>query len=186
MATAALEAGAVLINDIGGLDQEGEMARVAAEFDVALVILHLRGKPKQRNDHCRYDQPVIAQMSAMFEDRVTLALKRGLAPEQIALDPGIDFAKRPRHSLSVLKRMGELTSRFPFPWLAAVSRKTVIGAVLDGQAPADRDPGTAACVSAAIQGGCHIVRVHNVKAMQDVCRTIDAILLADPPETPDS
>jgi dihydropteroate synthase len=170
---AALEAGAVLINDIGGLS-DSRLAELAVEHRAGLVIMHLRGRPKEPHLQEEYAD-LIQEMIDFFEQRIQRAFSLGLAPEQLLLDPGIDFAKQKHHNLQIMNRLTHLTRALPYPWLAAISRKTVLGEVLDGRPPDERDPGTVALTTAACLGGCHMVRVHHVSAMRDVVRTMDAI-----------
>lgn len=170
---AALEAGAVLVNDIGGLS-DLRLAEASADHGAGLVIMHLRGQPKVPHLQEQYGD-VIQEMIRFFQEKTASALHAGLAPDQLLLDPGIDFAKQPQHNLQIMNRMRTLTSALPYPWLAAISRKTIIGQILGGQPPAERDPGTCALTVSACLGGCHMVRVHNVAAMRDVVRILDAI-----------
>lgn len=174
VAAAAVRAGATIVNDMSGAS-DPLLLETVAESGAAFVIMHLRGRVKERHDDARYDD-VMGEVMRFFEHRIAAATRAGIAGEHLILDPGIDFAKTPDHSLTVLKRFKEF-KRFGLPLLAAVSRKTVIGSVLD--LPADRrDLGTAACVAAAIDGGADIVRVHAVRAMGDVARMADAICTA--------
>ena len=169
---AALQAGAHIVNDIGGLPDDTN-ARLAARHGASLVIMHTQGEPKVPHTHVKYPD-VMADMLAWFEQKISLAMKAGLIHEQILLDPGLDFAKQLDDNLHVIRHLSEL-KRFSCPLLLAPSRKTVIGDIL-GVPPAGRDAGTAALCVLGIQGGADVLRVHNVRAMRDVARMTDAIL----------
>jgi dihydropteroate synthase len=114
-------------------------------------------------------------MERFFEEKLKLAEQAGVAREAILIDPGIDFAKQRNDNLTILRELPRL-SRFNRPILLPVSRKTVIGEVLDLPNPEDRDPGTIACVVAGIRAHASIFRVHNARATSLVVRTAWKIL----------
>ncbi|RMF87239.1 MAG: dihydropteroate synthase [Nitrospinota bacterium] len=173
VAEAALEAGASMINDISGLRVDPKLAEVAARYRAALVVMHIRGRPKERQIAPRY-QALLPEICAFLQESIQMALRAGVLPDQIVVDPGIDFGKTTAQSLEVLKRLAELKN-LGFPLLLAPSRKTVIGEVL--QVPVeDRLEGTAAVVAYGVTQGVDILRVHEVKAMRRVVRMVEAIL----------
>jgi dihydropteroate synthase len=157
VAAAAIAAGAALINDVGGLVEEG-LADVVGASGAGLVIMHTRAAPKQAH-FPGYEDPT-ADILAFLEQRVQLALSRGVAREQMIVDPGLDYAKTPQESIEVLRRLGEL-GRLGRPVLLAVSRKYFIG-MLTGAPPEERLAGTLAAVEYGVGAGAHIVRVHDV------------------------
>lgn len=169
---AALQAGAHIVNDIGGLPDDTN-ACLASRYAASLVIMHTRGEPKVPHTHVSYPD-VIADLLAWLEQKVSTAMTAGLVREQILLDPGLDFAKQRDDNLGVMRELSKL-KRFSCPILLAPSRKTVIGDIL-GLPPAERDAGTAALCVLGIHGGADVLRVHNVLAMRDVARMTDAIL----------
>lgn len=172
VAEAALEAGASMINDISGLRVDPKLAEIAARYQAALVIMHIRGKPKERQIHPVYSA-LLPEIFTFLQESIAMALQAGVKREQIILDPGIDFGKTVGQSLEVLKRLAEFKT-LGFPLLLAPSRKTVIGEVL--RVPVeDRLEGTAALVAHGVAQGIDLVRVHDVKAMRRVVRMTEAI-----------
>jgi dihydropteroate synthase len=170
---ALLPLGGDIVNDIGAL-ADAENAAAAAEFGAALVIMHSVGEPKVPHRHVQYAD-IMQTLDDFFERKIAQATKVGLPWEAIILDPGIDFAKQRPDNLRIFRELGQLT-RFERPILLPVSRKTVIGEVLDLPDPKDRDAGTLACVVAGIQQGASIFRVHNVNATSLAIRTIWSVL----------
>jgi len=170
---ALLPLGIDIVNDIGALANP-ENAAASAEFGAALVIMHSVGEPKVPHLHVQYTD-IMETLDDFFERKIAEAAKVGLSREAIILDPGIDFAKQRSDNLRIFRELGRL-NRFERPILLPVSRKTVIGAVLDLPDPKDRDAGTIACVVAGIQQGASIFRVHNVNAASLAVRTIWSVL----------
>jgi dihydropteroate synthase len=171
--SALLPLGGDIVNDIGAL-ADAENAAAAAEFGAALVIMHSVGEPKVPHRHVQYAD-IMQTLDDFFESKIVEATKAGLPREAIILDPGIDFAKQRSDNLRIFRELGRLT-RFGRPILLPVSRKTVIGEVLDLPDPKDRDAGTLACVVAGIRQGASIFRVHNVNATSLAIRTIWSVL----------
>ena len=146
----------------------------AAGPGTGLVIMHSVGLPKQRHTEVQYPN-ILGNLETFFDQRITLAVAAGVARESIVLDPGIDFAKQKSDNLRIYRQLKHLT-RFERPILLPVSRKTVIGEVLGIPDPADRDPGTIACVIAGALRGASIFRVHNVHAVVQALRVIHPII----------
>lgn len=161
-----------LINDIGGLVDEVN-ARLCFEYGATLLIMHTVGQPKVPHTHQNYAD-VWEAMESFFDDRIARARRVGLSDDQIILDPGIDFAKQRDDNLSVYRELERLM-RYDLPVLVPISRKTVIGEVLDLPLPADRDAGTIACLVRGLASGADIFRVHRVRAAADCVRVIAAI-----------
>jgi dihydropteroate synthase len=170
---ALLPLGGDIVNDIGAL-ADTENAVAAAAFGAALVIMHSVGEPKVPHRHVQYAD-IMETLDDFFERKIAEATRAGLPREAIILDPGIDFAKQRPDNLRIFRELGRLT-RFERPILLPVSRKTVIGEVLDLPDPKDRDAGTLACVVAGIQQGATIFRVHNVNATSMAIRTVWSVL----------
>jgi dihydropteroate synthase len=171
IARRAMDAGALLINDISGLRYEPALAEVVASTEAALVLMHMRGRP-----HDMYGEAVYRDVVADVADELTWSLKRAIDAQisvhRIILDPGIGFAKRAEHSLAVLAGIERLKA-IGLPLLVGPSRKSFLGTLPGGREA--RDWATAAAVTTAILGGAHIVRVHNVAALLATVQVADAI-----------
>jgi len=170
VARAALAAGAAMINDVSGLSDES-VAAACAETGAALVITHTQAPPKTKV-FPHYDD-VAAEVREFLRERTAAAEAVGVAADRIVLDPGIDIAKTPAQSVELLRRLPEL-AELGRPLLLAVSRKDFVGALTE-RPPAARGAGTLAAVGAAVSGGAHIVRVHDVAAARDYLRVHDAL-----------
>ena len=170
---ALLPLGIDIVNDIGALATT-ENAAAVAKYGAALVIMHSVGEPKVPHLHVQYTD-IMEALEDFFERKIAEATKAGVSPEATILDPGIDFAKQRSDNLRIFRELSRLT-RFERPILLPVSRKTVIGEVLNLADPKDRDAGTVACVVAGIQQGASIFRVHNVNAASLAVRTIWSVL----------
>lgn len=163
----ALSHGAHILNDIWGLKYDKDMAAVAAKYDVPVIIMH-------NQNTTEYDD-IIDDMKAFFFSSVDLALKEGVKPQNIWLDPGIGFGKDYAQNVEVIQRLGEITV-YEYPVLLAPSRKRFIGTILN-ELPADqRDEGTVAtCITGMIQG-VDMVRVHNVEMHKRAITVADVLL----------
>ena len=163
----ALSHGAHILNDIWGLKYDKDMAAVAAKYDVPVIIMH-------NQNTTDYDD-IIDDMKAFFFSSVDLALKEGVKPQNIWLDPGIGFGKDYAQNVEVIQRLGEITV-YEYPVLLAPSRKRFIGTILN-DIPADqRDEGTvASCITGMIQG-VDMVRVHNVEMHKRAITVADVLL----------
>lgn len=163
VARAAIEAGAAILNDVSGLADPG-LADVAAASGAALVVMHTRAQPK-REHFADYAGDVVADVEAFLRERMAVAVARGVAPEQLLLDPGPDFAKTPAESAEVLRALPRLRE-LGRPLLLPVSRKYVIGAIT-GRPPGERLAGTLAALLHGVAAGAAVVRVHDVGAAVD-------------------
>ena len=173
VASRALEAGAAMVNDVSALRYDSALATVVAGTGAAVVLMHNRGRSRQMYQEAHY-RSVVDEVASELAERVAAAVAAGVPRERVIVDPGIGFAKQAAHSLELLARLPELAV-LDRPLLVGPSRKSFLGAGIGERPPADREWGTAAAVAAAVMGGAHIVRVHAVKAMVDVVRTIDAM-----------
>ena len=172
VARAVLAVGGDILNDIGALPTD-ENARICAETGAALLIMHSVGTPKVAHTHIGYDD-VMARLDEFFAEKIALAESAGVARDAIILDPGIDFAKQRDDNLRIYRDLDRL-QKFERPILLPVSRKTVIGDVLDIANAAERDAGTVACVVQGMLRGAQIFRVHNVRAAAQAVRIIEAV-----------
>jgi dihydropteroate synthase len=164
VAAAAIEAGAVIVNDTSGL-RDPELADVCASTGAALVLMHTRAAPKQRLQDPEFYDDVTADVVDFLRERMAVASARGVREDQLILDPGPDFAKTPAQTIEVLSRLAELHA-LGRPLLLAVSRKDFVGA-LTGRAPRERGAGTLAAIGCGVDAGAQILRVHDVAAAAD-------------------
>ena len=161
-----------IINDMGALPDEGN-AKSCALHGAALLVMHSVGEPKVPHFQQQWGD-VMGEMERFFEEKLALAEAAGLSTEAVILDPGIDFAKQREDNLTVFRELERL-QKFGRPVLVPVSRKTVIGEVLDLPDPTSRDAGTIACISAAMNRGAQIFRVHHVEAAWQAVKVLAAI-----------
>jgi len=175
VAEAALEAGAAIVNDVGGL-LEPAIAQLAARFGAGLVVMHTRARPKEEAFPGYED--VVSDVRAFLAERVEAALDAGVAAEQLVLDPGLDYAKTPAESIEILRRLPELHA-LGRPLLLAVSNKYFVG-MLTGRAPDERLAGTLAALAHGVEFGGAIARVHDVRAAADFL-AVRAALRGDGP-----
>ncbi len=163
----ALTQGVHILNDIWGLQGDPEMVQVAAAYQAPIVIMH-------NQDGTVYDGDIIDAVAAFLAKSIEIALAAGLREENIILDPGIGFGKTAAQNMEVLRRIGELTARLPYPWLLGTSRKGFIGQALDLPVT-ERMEGTAATCLYGQLAGCHILRVHDVKPIARMVKMADRI-----------
>jgi len=166
VARAAIDAGAVIINDVTGMTGDPEMAATVAETGAAIVITYHRGKTDDAID-------AVADMQAFFERSIETAASAGIPKAQIWLDPGVGFAKTPQQNLEVIAGLATL-SRYGCPVLVGLSRKSFIGHVT-GRALNDRLAGTLTAHLMALQRGARVLRVHDVAEHIDMLRLYQAI-----------
>ncbi len=173
VAEAVLRTGQVhLLNDIGGLVDDAN-ARLCFEYGASLLLMHTVGQPKEAHTHQRYSD-IWSELEAFFDDRIRRARRAGLGENSLILDPGIDFAKQCDDNLAIYRDLERL-QHYGLPVLLPISRKTVVGDVLDLPEPKDRDAGTIACLVRGLVARVDIFRVHNVRATADSVRAIAAI-----------
>lgn len=173
VARKALNAGASIVNDISGLRFDPAMVEVASGHRVPVIIMHMRGNPKNMQANPVYEA-LIPEIMDYFRISVRSAIKLGIAEDMIIVDPGIGFGKTFEHNLEILNNLQEFTL-FRIPLMVGPSRKAFIGKILGGAPAADRVDGTAAAVAISIIKGANIVRVHDVKEMAKVAKVADAI-----------
>ena len=172
VAREALSLGAGIVNDISGLGYDHELADVVARSHAAVVLMHTRGRSRQMYREAAYGD-VVVEVIAELRQAMDRAIAAGISADRIILDPGLGFAKRADDSFTLLAALPRLCA-LGRPLLVGPSRKSFLTAAIGPAAPQDRDWGTAAAVTAAILGGAHIVRVHDVTAMLQVARVADA------------
>jgi len=180
VARLALDAGADIINDISGMSFDPEIRVLAAERRVPIVLMHIKGTPKEMQVEPVYDD-LLSEISAYLRERIREALEAGVDERLIIVDPGFGFGKTVGHNLLILRRLREFKS-LGRPILIGPSRKSTIGHVLGDLPPGERIEGTAAAVAISIMNGANIVRVHDVKEMSRVARMTDAVIGDDLPK----
>jgi dihydropteroate synthase len=165
----ALEQGATILNDVWGLQRDPDMARVAAEHGVPIIVMHNRADVDPALD-------IMADVKAFFARSLEIAARAGIAHERIVLDPGIGFGKTPEQSIAVIAQLGELRS-FELPLLMGLSRKRFID-FISPSAPTERIGGSIAGNILAVLAGADIVRVHDVAETVQALRVTAAIRAA--------
>lgn len=175
VAARALEAGAAMVNDISAMRFDPRMAEVIAEYGVPVVLMHMLGTPKDMQLDPRY-KDLLGEILDFLRARIEWAVSRGIAEDQIIVDPGIGFGKTLEHNLFLLKNLSRF-SCLGRPILLGTSRKSFIGKIL-GVDVDQREEGTAATVALGICNGANIVRVHDVARMVPVVRVTDAVMKA--------
>ena len=168
VARAALEAGACMVNDVSGGTEEPALVDVAAEFGAALVLMHRRFAPDQdrwstEHDPRRASADVVAEVRDWLAARVEDAVRRGVARDRIAVDPGIGFGKSVAENVELIERLPELCA-LGIPVLVGASRKSFLGALAGEADPAQRDAASVVAARAAAARGAAFLRVHAVGA----------------------
>ncbi|MCS7173304.1 MAG: dihydropteroate synthase [Armatimonadetes bacterium] len=174
VARRALRAGAWMVNDTSALRADPEMVRVVAEFGCPVVLMHMKGTPKDMQRDPRYGD-VVGEVRAFLAERIAFAQRHGIPRERIVVDPGFGFGKRPEHNLEVVRRLAELQT-LECPILIGPSRKSTIGRILQGAPPRERVEGTIALCVLSAAAGADLVRVHDVQAVVRAMRVADAVL----------
>ena len=171
VARAALALGASMVNDVRAL-ADPELARVVAEAGVAVVLMHMRGTPRDMRDRAVY-RDVVSEVRSELSSAMARAVRAGVREDRIVLDPGIGFAKTAEQSIELLARLPDLAV-LGRPLLVGPSRKSFIGAITGAPAE-ERLPGTLAAVTAAVLGGATFIRVHDVAAARQAARVAAAL-----------
>ncbi|KOS63075.1 dihydropteroate synthase [Lysinibacillus agricola] len=167
VARAAIEAGAHIINDIWGAKAESEIAQVAADLNVPIILMHNR-------DNTDYGTDFWTTAKADLEKSIAIARNAGIPDNHIILDPGIGFAKTTAQNIEMMQHLEDLVA-MGYPVLLATSRKSMIGNVL--KLPVEeRIEGTGATVVYGIEKGCHMIRVHDVKEMARATHMADILV----------
>jgi dihydropteroate synthase len=170
VARECLGLGARMVNDISGLG-DPEMIRLLADVGAAVVIMHMRGRPKTMQRDVQYDD-LVGEIKSFLRERATRARDAGIA--DVIVDPGLGFGKTATHNFELLRRLAEFTS-LGFPVLVGPSRKSFLGSLPSGLPPGERLEGTLAAVTVAVVNGAAIVRVHDVAAARRAVEVADAI-----------
>lgn len=162
---AACQAGAHLINDIKALQEPGAL-KIAAESQALICLMHMQGEPQSMQDHPAYKN-VVDEVSLFLNNRVASCLAAGISPEKLILDPGFGFGKTLEQNFELLGRLNEMQSTYPL--LIGVSRKSMIGNLLNRSVD-ERLAGSIAAALYALAQGARIIRVHDVQATSDAVK----------------
>jgi dihydropteroate synthase len=173
VARAALDAGAVIVNDVTAATAEG-MLPLVKEAGAGLVLMHMRGEPQTMQEDPDYTD-VVADVRDFLADRVGASVAAGVGRDHLCVDPGIGFGKRLEHNLALLRAIGSFRE-LRLPVLAGVSRKRFIGELTGVDEPAERLEGTAGAVAWCAAQGVDVVRVHDVQAMARAVSVVEAIV----------
>jgi dihydropteroate synthase len=172
VAKAAIDAGAVMVNDVTALRGDSAMVEIVAKAGAGLALMHMQGSPQTMQHAPQYDD-VIGEVARFLAARARFAIERGVARNRIVLDPGIGFGKTLTHNLDLLANLHVL-KELGYPLLVGPSRKGFIGQ-LTRQSVEARGWGTAAVVALAVEQGANILRVHDVAPMKDVANVAAAL-----------
>lgn len=173
VASAALEAGAVFVNDVGGLRAEG-MLEVVVAAQCSVCIMHMKGEPSAMQENPEYSD-VVREVRSFLLQRAVRAEEAGVKAERIWIDPGIGFGKSLKHNLALLSHL-DVLSATGFPVLVGVSRKSFVGRVLGGLEVHDRLEGTLAAQVVAQVKGARMLRAHDIKPARRAIELAAAIL----------
>ncbi|MBU4376249.1 MAG: dihydropteroate synthase [Candidatus Omnitrophica bacterium] len=183
VAAEAMKAGAAIINDVTALTGDPDMAGVAAKFDVPVVLMHMKGRPKTMQQDINYGS-LIEDIIDSLRRSIDLAVRAGVDSNKIIVDPGIGFGKTVEHNFEILNRLEEFKV-LDKPILVGASRKSFITKTLAKSGVSENDiknsdalMGGAACAAISIAKSASILRVHDVKEMVEVARIADAVNMA--------
>lgn len=174
VASAAIEVGADIVNDVTGLLGDQEMVSVCRESGVGVVAMHMQGNPRTMQEKPEYEN-VVEEVRAFFEERFATLVSAGISPEQLCFDPGIGFGKTLAHNLTLLKQVEQLVVEGR-PLLIGLSRKSFLGRALGSMDLNQREWPTVALTAQSRIKGAMIHRVHEVRPNQEALRMVEAIL----------
>lgn len=173
IASVALDEGADIINDISALYDDPDMAGLCAARRAAVVLMHKKGMPADMQNNPYYDD-VVSEVTCYLRQAAERAVAAGIEKDRIILDPGIGFGKRVQDNIDLIAQLAEIAGS-GYPVLVGLSRKSFIGS-LTGRETDDRLAGTLAANAMAVLGGCHILRVHDVRECADLIHVMYPIL----------
>ncbi len=173
VAGAALDAGAEIVNDVGGLGRR-EMRRVLARSAAGAVVMHMRGTPRTMQLDPHYDD-VVDDIMRFLSARIDLAVGEGCRREALVVDPGIGFGKTLEHNLTLCQRIGSFEA-LGRPVMVGTSRKRFLGTITGAEEPTERDGSTAVSLALAVERGAAVVRTHNVARTREALAVTLAIV----------
>ena len=177
VARAAVDAGAVIVNDVSAFRFDPELAGVVAGASVDCCLMHMLGEPRTMQDDPRYDD-VVSDVKAFLEGRLAFAVSEGVNESRVWLDPGIGFGKTVEHNLELLRRLDEIVA-IGRPVVIGTSRKSFLGKLVGGRDETHRLPGTIATNVLALERGATIFRVHDVAQNADALNVAAATFRLD-------
>lgn len=173
VAEAALYEGADIINDISALRFDSRMADVASACEAPVVLMHMKGSPKDMQVDPYYED-VVGEVKGFLEKRMAWANSKGIPKKKILIDPGIGFGKSFQDNLVLINRLEEFIE-LGVPVMVGVSRKAFLGAIAGIEDAGERDVATLGAIAASAMRGANLVRVHNVALTRQVLQVVDAI-----------
>jgi dihydropteroate synthase len=173
VAREALRRGAAIVNDISGATADPEMLNVCAEAGCGVILMHMRGRPRDMQAHARYDD-VVGETKRFLGERAEAAVRAGVPPARVLLDPGLGFAKTADHNLEILGRFSEYLD-LGFPIVVGASRKSFLSRYSGTDDTADRLEATLAVSTAAVLAGAQVLRVHDVRANRRAVAAAEAV-----------
>jgi len=185
VANAVLQEGADIINDISGLTFDPKMVDVIVKHRAPVVVNHIKGTPQTWRDTVITYSDVVGEIVRFWEEKIDLLMEKGLDDRnKVICDPGIGFGKLPEHNIEILKRFKEFKV-IGQPLMVGVSRKSFIGEIYKLLLQKETEPkerlfGSLAAIAPAVEGGAHIVRVHDVGATREFLAVLDSIRTYDP------
>lgn len=169
----AIKAGADIINDISAMTFDDNMAEVAVKYDTPVILMHIKGTPKNMQKDPHYND-VIGEVKDFFKERIDYAISKGIKREKLILDPGIGFGKNFDHNIELIKKIDSFYE-FNMPILLAVSRKTFIGLALGNIPVEERLEGTIAVSCFAAMKNVDMIRVHDVLENKKAIKMIEVL-----------
>src|ERR671910_319303 len=173
-ATAALEVGASLVNDVTALRGDPRMASVIQEAACPVILMHMQGEPKTMQKEPHYED-VVGEVRDFLAERAEYAVTAGVRPENVIVDPGIGFGKNLEHNLALLRNLDAIVD-LGFPVLIGASRKRFIERITGVKVARDRMSGTVATTVLAYEQGATFFRVHDVRANREALAVAEAVL----------
>lgn len=170
VAEMALKMGATIVNDISALRFDNRMVEVVREHDAYIIIMHMKGKPKDMQKNPEYSN-VIEEILDFFKERIDFAISNGISENRIILDPGIGFGKQQVHNIEILKNIDRFRS-LGYPILIGHSRKSLIGYLTGEKNPKNRLYGTLGISAYLVLQGVDIIRVHDVKEHVELIKAL--------------
>ena len=173
VAQAALLAGANIINDVSGGQDDPLILSVAAQYNVPMILMHSQGKPKTMQDNPYYDD-VVAEVYALLQQRINAAINAGIKADNIIIDPGIGFGKRKQDNLQLLAHLQTFVDS-GYPVLLGTSRKRFMGSICQLSEPHELVTATAVTTALGVMAGVKLFRVHDVKENRQAVDVVWAI-----------
>ncbi|MEN8214842.1 MAG: dihydropteroate synthase [Pseudomonadota bacterium] len=169
----AIAVGADMINDVMALRGEGSLAAVAASKSVQVCLMHIQGEPRTMQNNPHYNN-VVNDIKTFLLERVQACLEAGIASNRLMIDPGFGFGKTVAHNLQLMQRL-EVLTELDYPVLVGVSRKSLIGHILN-KTVTERLYGGLALAVLAVSKGARVIRTHDVAATVDALKMTHAVL----------